>query len=46
MTLPPEEKSLIGRTCEKAGLPIVSAVVVATGLVDFNDLFAISTLNG
>ncbi len=37
MSLPPEEKSLIGRTCEKAGLPIVSAVVVATGLVDFND---------
>jgi sugar phosphate isomerase/epimerase len=37
MTISPDEKSLIGRTCEKAGLPIVSVVVVATGLVDFND---------
>lgn len=37
MTISPEERSLIGRTCEKAGLPITSCVVVATGLVDFND---------
>lgn len=37
MTLPSDEKSLIARTCEKANLPVVSVVVVSTGLVDFND---------
>ena len=37
MTVPADEKRLIVRTCEKANLPIVSCVVVATGLVDFND---------
>lgn len=37
MTLSKKEKLLIARTCDKAGLPIVSLVVVATGLVDFND---------
>lgn len=37
MTIPADEKRLIAKTCEKANLPIVSCVVVATGLVDFND---------
>src|SRR5208282_5689947 len=37
MTISAEEKRLISRTCQQAKLPIVSCVVVATGLVDFND---------
>jgi sugar phosphate isomerase/epimerase len=37
MTLSKKEKLLIARTCEKEQLPIVSVVVVATGLIDFND---------
>jgi len=37
MTISADEKRLIARTCEKENLPIVSCVVVATGLVDFND---------
>src|SRR3984957_14961075 len=37
MTISPEEKRNITRTCEKEGLPIVSLPVVATGLIDFND---------
>src|SRR5437870_1420199 len=37
MTISNEEKRLIAKTCEKANLPIVSCVVVSTGLVDFND---------
>jgi sugar phosphate isomerase/epimerase len=37
MTISPEEKRTIGRTCEKENLPIVSLPVVATGLIDFND---------
>lgn len=37
MTISKKEKLLIARTCDKAGLPIVSLVVVATGLIDFND---------
>ena len=37
MTLSKKEKLLIARTCDKENLPIVSLVVVATGLIDFND---------
>src|SRR6516162_7298678 len=37
MTISKNEKLLIARTCEKKDLPIVSVVVVATGLIDFND---------
>ena len=37
MTLSKKEKLLIGRTCDRAGLPVISLVVVATGLIDFND---------
>ncbi len=37
MTISAEERSLIANTCQKANLPIVSAVCVSTGLVDFND---------
>jgi sugar phosphate isomerase/epimerase len=37
MTISPEEKRIISRTCEKENLPIVSLPVVATGLIDFND---------
>ena len=37
MTISSTEKRLIAQTCEKEKLPIVSLVVVATGLVDFND---------
>jgi sugar phosphate isomerase/epimerase len=37
MTISKKEKLLIARTCDKQGLPIVSVVVVATGLIDFND---------
>jgi sugar phosphate isomerase/epimerase len=37
MSITADEKRVIARTCEKARLPIVSCVVVATGLVDFND---------
>jgi sugar phosphate isomerase/epimerase len=36
-TISADEKRVIANTCGKAGLPIVSCVVVATGLVDFND---------
>jgi len=37
MTISQKEKLLIARTCEKSNLPIISCVVVATGLIDFND---------
>ncbi len=37
MTISKKEKLLIKRTCEKKDLPIVSVVVVATGLIDFNE---------
>jgi D-psicose/D-tagatose/L-ribulose 3-epimerase len=37
MTISPEEKRKIIRTCEEEDLPIVSLPVVATGLIDFND---------
>ncbi len=37
MTISKKEKLLIARTCEKSNLPIISCVVVATGLIDFND---------
>ena len=37
MTITPQERKLIADTCAKEKLPIVSCVVVATGLVDFND---------
>lgn len=37
ITISLEEKRVIGRTCEKKNLPIVSLPVVALGLVDFND---------
>jgi sugar phosphate isomerase/epimerase len=37
MTISPEEKRIIARTCEKENLPIVSLPVVAIGLIDFND---------
>jgi sugar phosphate isomerase/epimerase len=37
MTISKKEKLLIARTCDKEKLPIVSVVVVATGLIDFND---------
>jgi sugar phosphate isomerase/epimerase len=37
MTISADEKRLIANTCQKANLPIISCVVVATGLVDFND---------
>ena len=37
MTISPQEKRTIARTCEKENLPIVSLPVVATGLIDFND---------
>jgi sugar phosphate isomerase/epimerase len=37
MTISSDEKRLIARTCQQANLPIVSCVVVSTGLVDFND---------
>src|SRR3984957_18501801 len=37
MTISAKEKRLIAATCTKEKLPIVSCVVVATGLVDFND---------
>ena len=36
LTITPEEKRLIARTCEAENLPIVSLPVVATGLIDFN----------
>src|SRR5580658_8615284 len=35
MTISKKEKLLIARTCEKEELPIISVVVVATGLIDF-----------
>lgn len=37
MTISPEEKRIIARTCEKGNIPIVSLPVVATGLIDFNE---------
>ena len=37
MTITAAEKKLISDTCRKEKLPIVSCVVVATGIVDFND---------
>ena len=37
MTLSKKEKLLLARTCDKENLPIISLVVVATGLIDFND---------
>jgi sugar phosphate isomerase/epimerase len=37
LTITPDEIKLIARTCEKEKLPIISLVVVAFGLVDFND---------
>ncbi|CAN5194594.1 hypothetical protein BH23BAC1_BH23BAC1_39100 [soil metagenome] len=37
MTITQEEKDLIKKTCSQNNLPIVSVVVVAIGLVDFND---------
>jgi sugar phosphate isomerase/epimerase len=37
MTISPQEKRIIARTCEEQHLPIVSLPVVATGLIDFND---------
>jgi sugar phosphate isomerase/epimerase len=37
MTISKKEKLLIARTCEKSNLPVVSLVVIATGLIDFND---------
>jgi sugar phosphate isomerase/epimerase len=36
MTISPEERRIIARTCEKEHIPIVSLPVVATGLIDFN----------
>jgi sugar phosphate isomerase/epimerase len=35
--LPPKEVSLVARTTEKLGLPIISLPVVAVGLIDFNE---------
>lgn len=37
MTITQSEKNLIKDTCSRTNLPIVSVVVVAAGLVDFND---------
>jgi len=37
MTISAKEKQLIIKTCAKHDLPIISVVVVATGLIDFND---------
>ncbi len=37
MTISKKEKLLIARTCDKARLPVISLVVIATGLIDFND---------
>ena len=37
MTITPEETKLIKDTCQQHQLPIASVVVVAAGLVDFND---------
>lgn len=37
MTISQSEKNLIRDTCSKHNLPITSVVVVAAGLVDFND---------
>jgi sugar phosphate isomerase/epimerase len=36
LTISAGEKAIIAGTCDKAGLPIVSLPVVATGLIDFN----------
>src|SRR3989442_122005 len=35
--LPKKEVSLVARTTDKLGLPVVSLPVVAVGLIDFND---------
>src|SRR5688572_27595983 len=37
MNIPSKEVSLVERTAQKLGLPIISLPVVAVGLVDFND---------
>ena len=37
MTIPEKEIQLIESTCAENNLPIVSVVVVAAGLIDFND---------
>lgn len=37
MTISPAQTRTIANTCQKASLPVVSCVVVATGLIDFND---------
>lgn len=37
MTISAAETKKIANTCQKASLPVVSCVVVATGLIDFND---------
>jgi sugar phosphate isomerase/epimerase len=37
MTITAAEKKLIARTCQREKLPIISCVVVAAGLIDFND---------
>ena len=37
LTITPEEKRLVANTCLKHRLPITSCVVVAAGLIDFND---------
>lgn len=34
--IPPEEVQLVADTCQRLSLPIISVVVVATGLIDFN----------
>src|ERR1017187_471424 len=34
--IPQKEISLIAKTCDKLGLPIISLPVVAFGLIDFN----------
>src|SRR5204863_2187405 len=34
--IPKAEVSLVARTCDKLGLPIISLPVVAVGLIDFN----------
>jgi sugar phosphate isomerase/epimerase len=37
MTISPEEKLAIARTCQAENIPIISLPVVATGLIDFNE---------
>ena len=36
-TISKKEKLLIARTCDKAGLPIISLPVISFGLIDFNE---------